>query len=488
MPASLSSPPPPRPGVEADGLPTPRRYWSMLAIAIGITMAVLDSSVANVALPTIARQLHASPAEATWVINAYQLATVMTLLPFAALGERLGYRRVYLYGIVIFTIGSLACALSHSLIALVVARVVQGIGASGIMSMNGALVRYTYPQATLGRGVGLNALVVSFAAAIGPTVASGILSIGSWEWLFAVNVPLGLVNLALGSRALPDSPLVDRQLDWLSAALNALLFGLLVIGADGFAHGRDGDLPAAIEIAGALVAGIYLWRRERRALQPLIPLDLFKAPVFTLSVAASICAFTAYMLAYVSLPFYLGQTLGRTAVQTGLLMTAWPAALGVSAPVAGWLSDRCPPAVLGALGLAVLAAGMALLAAMPLHASSADIVWRMALCGFGFGFFQAPNNRVLLAHRAACPGGRGRRDAGRPPGSSASHRGHDDRRLGLPARTGRRRDHRPGARRGFQCRGGVGQPVQAGNAGTFGPAKSGLSRRRAGAITAAERR
>ena len=210
----------------------------MLAIAIGITMAVLDSSVANVALPTIARQLHATPAQATWVINAYQLATVVTLLPFAALGERLGYRRIYLYGLLVFTAGSLACALSHSLLALVVSRVVQGIGASGIMSMNGALVRYTYPQATLGRGVGLNALVVSFAAAIGPTVASGILSIGSWEWLFAVNVPLGLVNLVLASRALPGSPLADRRLDWLSAALNALLFGLFFIGADGFAHGK----------------------------------------------------------------------------------------------------------------------------------------------------------------------------------------------------------------------------------------------------------
>ncbi len=408
MSVSPSSPPPNR-GAQADGLPVPRRYWSMLAIAIGITMAVLDSSVANVALPTIAHELGATPAQATWVINAYQLATVVTLLPLAALGEKLGYRRVYLFGLVIFTVGSLACALSHSLTALVLSRVLQGVGASGIMSMNGALVRYTYPQAKLGRGVGLNALVVSFAAAIGPTVASGILAIGSWEWLFAVNVPLGLVNLMLAARALPDSPLADRPLDWLSAALNALLFGLVFIGADGFAHSRTGDVIAALEIAVALAAGIGLWRRERRARQPLIPLDLFRDPVFSLSVATSICSFTAYMLAYVSLPFYFETTLGRDAVQTGLLMTAWPVALGVAAPLAGWLSDRWPAAVLCALGLTALAAGLTLLATMPLHATSTEIVWRMALCGFGFGFFQAPNNRAMLSSapraRAGAAGG-----------------------------------------------------------------------------------
>ena len=129
-------------------------------------MAVLDSSVANIALPTIARDLHATPATAIWVIGAFQLALVVSVLPLASLGERVGYRRVYQVGLVIFTASSLACALSHSLTLLVASRVVQGLGASAILSVNGALVRFTYPQASLGRGVGLNALVVSAAAAL----------------------------------------------------------------------------------------------------------------------------------------------------------------------------------------------------------------------------------------------------------------------------------------------------------------------------------
>ena len=392
-----------------DGLPMPRRIWAMVAIGLGITMAVLDTSIANVALPTIAHRVQATPAAATWVVNAYQIATIVTLLPIAALGERLGYRRVYPPGIVVFARGSLACSLSHSLPALVAARIVQGVGASGIMGMNGALVRHTWPHRLLGRGVGINALVVSFAAAIAPTVAAGILAIGSWEWLFAINVPIGLVNLALASRVLPWTAPADRPFDVASAALNAVFFGLVFVGADALTRGGVESLVAVAEIAVAIVAGIVLWRRAQQRTTPLIPVDLLREPIFALSVATSVAAFTAYMLAYVALPFYFETVLHRDAVQTGLLMTGWPAALAVAAPLAGWLSDKMPAAILGAAGLCVLAVGLALLALMPADATAATILWRMALCGFGFGFFQAPNNRAILSsaprERAGAAGG-----------------------------------------------------------------------------------
>ena len=393
----------------------------MLAIAIGISVSVLDSAVANIALPTIARQLHVAPAESVWVINAYQLAILITILPFASLGERIGYRRVYQAGLVVFTAGSLACALSHSLTALVIARTVQGLGGAGIMSVNGALVRFTYSQASLGRGVGLNALVVSIAAALGPTIASAILAVGSWEWLFAVNVPIGIVNIVLAARALPYAVLSERRFDWISAGLNALVFGLFFIGADTFTHGQSGThgqggshgwgsgLIATVEVTAALAAGFVLIRRESGTKQPLIPLDLMRIPVFALSVAASICSFTAYMLAFLALPFYFESALHRDQVQTGLLMTPWPVALGLVAPLAGRLSDRVPAGILGGIGLVILATGLTFLAFLPPQASTLDIVWRMALCGLGFGFFQSPNNRTLLSSaprsRAGAAGG-----------------------------------------------------------------------------------
>ena len=381
----------------------------MLAIAIGIAMAVLDSAVANIALPTIARELHATPAASIWVVNAYQLVIVASLIPLASLGERVGYRRVYQVGLVIFTLGSLGCAMSHTLTTLVLARIGQGVGAAGIMAMNGALVRFTYPQASLGKGVGLNALVVSVAAAVGPTVASAILAVGSWEWLFAINVPIGLVNLFVAARSLPWSDLSDSPFDWLSAALTACLLGFVFVGADFFAHGGDGLTVALGALALAAAAGWWLARRETAVERPLVPVDLLRIPVFALSVLTSICSFAAYMLAFLVLPFYFETVLHRDQVTTGLLMTPWPVALGLIAPLAGWLSDKLPAAILGGAGLAVLAAGLCLLVVMPQDAAAANIAWRMALCGIGFGFFQAPNNRLLLAsaprHRAGAAGG-----------------------------------------------------------------------------------
>ena len=198
---------------EQDGLPVPRRYWAALAVALAVIMAVLDGAIANVALPSIAVDLHASPASSIWIVNAYQLAITVSLLPLASLGEILGYARVYRVGLLLFTGASLCCALSDSLLTLTAARIVQGFGAAGIMSINSALIRFIYPRALLGRGIGINAMVVALSAALGPTVAAGILSVASWPWLFAVNVPIGLLALAAGTWSLPASPRATHRFD-----------------------------------------------------------------------------------------------------------------------------------------------------------------------------------------------------------------------------------------------------------------------------------
>src|ERR1700757_3473392 len=214
------------PSVEtSDGLPVPRRYWAILTIALGLVLAVMDGAIANIALPTIAKDLDASPAFSIWIVNGNQLAITISLLPLASLGEIVGYRRVYLAGLLLFTLASLACTLSNGLLMLTVSRIVQGFGAAGIMSVNTALVRFIYPRAQLGRGIGLNAMVVAISAAIGPTVAAGILAIATWPYLFAVNVPIGIAALALGLRTLPDAPRGGHAFDWQSAGLSAVTFG-----------------------------------------------------------------------------------------------------------------------------------------------------------------------------------------------------------------------------------------------------------------------
>ena len=378
-----------------NGLPTPRRYWSVIAIWLAITMAVLDASIANVALPAIARDLHAAAAESIWVVNAYQLAIVVALLPLAALGEILEYRRIFQAGLILFVLASIGCTFAHTLPELTIARAAQGFGAAGVMSVNGALVRFTYPHNQLGRGVGLNALVVSVASVLGPTIASAILAVGSWQWLFAVNVPIGVAAWLLGRTSLPESPRQDRKLDWIAAGLNVATFGLIIAGVDLFTRG--GNLIGLAIAAAGIASGVVLVRRSLSQPKPLAPVDLMRSKLFSLTVATSVASFAAQMLAFVALPFYFQATLHRSQVETGLLITPWPLGVGVAAPIAGRLADRFPAAILGGIGLAVLAVGLGLMAILPADASNLAIGWRMALCGVGFGFFQAPNNRTMLS-------------------------------------------------------------------------------------------
>ncbi len=381
--------------VPSDGLQSPQRIWAVLTICLAVAMAVMDGAIANIALPTIATDMHATPSASIWVINAYQLAVTVSLLPLASLGEIYGYRRVYQTGLAVFTAASLACALSPSLTALAAARVLQGLGAAGIMSVNSALTRYVYPRALLGRGMGINALVAATCSAIGPTVASGILSVSTWPWLFAINVPIGIIAIAIASRSLPITPRAESRFDWGSALLSALTLGLLITGIDGYAHGER-VVAVLIELGGSIALGCLLVQRQLDRSAPLLPVDLLRIPLFRLSVMTSIWSFSAQMLAFVSLPFFLQGPMGWSATSTGLLMTPWPVATACMAPIAGRLADRHSAGVLGAIGMAMFAAGLLSLALLPTHAGPFDIGWRMGLCGLGFGFFQSPNNRAII--------------------------------------------------------------------------------------------
>jgi DHA2 family multidrug resistance protein-like MFS transporter len=378
-----------------DGLKQPQRFWAIVTTGIAIFMTVVDSSIANVALPTISADLNVDPSASVWIVNAYQVAILLSLLPLASLGDIYGYRRVYLIGLVLFTVASLACALSSSLSALVLARVAQGMGGAGVMSVNVALVRFIHPSHRLGYGIGISAVVIASSAAAGPTIASAILAVLPWPWLFAVNVPIGVAAVAIGSYALPTTPRSGHRFDFVSTVLSAISFGTLIA----LIHtiGRDGPpILIAAELAATLIVGFQLCRRQVSMPSPLLPIDLLRIPIFALSVLTCVCSFAAQMLALVALPFHL-QTIGYSAVQTGLLITPWPLATALLAPIAGRLSDRYPAGLLGLLGLTAFAAGLAGLALLPEHVGTFDIAWRMALAGAGFGLYQSPNNRAMQA-------------------------------------------------------------------------------------------
>ncbi|MGA7809196.1 MFS transporter [Bradyrhizobium sp.] len=392
----------------SDGLPPDRRRWAVAAIFTAIAMASLDTAIANIALPAISADLHVSPAEAVWVVNVYQIALVATLLPLGARGEIVGHERIYLGGLLLFTLASLGCALAWSLPSLLVARTLQGLGASGIMSVNTALIRFVYPSRLLGRGFGNNAFVVATAFTVGPSVASGILALGPWPWLFAVNIPFGLIAMLIGLKTLPRLPHAGHAFDFPGALLAVASLGLFIIGIGGAAHQAAAALVWSCLIA-AIVLGFILTRRHADHPAPMLPIDLFRQGLFALSALTAVCSFAVQGLAFVALPFYFEDVLQRSQVETGFLMTPWPLVVAIMAPIGGRLSDRFSAGLLGGLGLALLGTGVALLALLPASPGVVNIVWRMAICGVGFGLFQTPNMRALMSsappHRSGSASG-----------------------------------------------------------------------------------
>ncbi|WP_186332111.1 MFS transporter [Bordetella genomosp. 13] len=382
---------PPRPQAP-DGLPTPQRHWAAATVLFSISLAVLDATIVNVALPTIATDLNAPASRAVWVSNAYSVAVVVMLLPVSALAERVGIRRMFTLGLTLFTLASVACALSGSLWQLSLARVAQGMGAAALMSLVGGMMRNIYPLRLLGRGISVNATTVAIMSVLGPTIGSLILSVADWRWIFAVNLPIGIA-IMFGLRYLPEIPRTRAPMDWLSAVLVMIVLGVFITGIDYLGHDVLGGIGL---VAISAVAGLLLLRRARGQEAPLVPVDLLRVRAIAFAVAASAATFAAQMASYVTLPFYFQQVLGRPHLQVGLLMAAWPIGTALIAPVAGRISDRYSAAVLSGVGASGMVLGLAWLSALPLNAPNSWIMAGMFTAGLGFGLFQTPNNRAML--------------------------------------------------------------------------------------------
>jgi len=385
------------------GLAGRQRLQALVTIVMGIVVAVFDGTAIPLALPAMTRELGISGANAIWIVNGFQLAALAALLPLAQWGDRFTYRRVYLAGTALWGIASLIGCVAQSLPLLIVARVVQGVGAAGIMAVNMALVRLTWPPALLGRGVALNSMAVSLSMVAGPVVAAAILSVVSWRWLFAVNLPACALLLALGWRSLPANPPArgGRPASVVDMALNAALFIALFLAADSF--GRSVRSGAGLWTGGwllllGLAVGIVHVRRQRRQPQPLLPVDLLQIPVFRLSMMTSVGGFAAQTMAFISLPFLLLEVWHASASQAGWLMACWPAGTLVAAMLASRWIGRYHDGLLGAVGLGALTAGMAVLAAAAFAVDlRGAVAWGLALCGIGFGLFQSPNNHTIMS-------------------------------------------------------------------------------------------
>ena len=374
-----------------------KKYVAVIALQIVLVMTVLDVTVVNVALPIMATKFSISNSASVWVVTIYQLVITMLLLPVSSLGDLHSYKRTFLTGVVVFTLSSALCAASQNFTMLVVARALQGVGAACVMGVNIALVRLIYPREILGRGMALNAMCIAIATAAGPTIAGAILLVASWHWLFLINVPLGIAAFCIGLRLLPQNPKADHKprFDRVSAFENMVVFGLIFYALGNFSRRGDMVLSTVLLTVG-LAVGFFYVRRQFKHEQPLLPVDLFRNSMYTMSIFTSVCSFLAQSSAMIALPFLYLNIYHFSAITTGLLMTPWPLATMVVSPIAARYVERHNPGATAAAGMGVFIVGVILLLFTGPGTTEIDIAWRMAVCGMGFGMFQTPNGIVMV--------------------------------------------------------------------------------------------
>jgi DHA2 family multidrug resistance protein-like MFS transporter len=396
-----------RPHRASDGLDKPRRYWAIAAISFGTSLLVMDGAIANVALPTIARELDVDSGAVTNIVTVYQLVLVMALLPFSSLGDRIGHRTLYQAGQVVFLLSSAATILVNDFMLLLAMRALQALGAAMALSVSAAMLREIYPANRLGSGMGINSVVVASSAALAPTIGGFVVAEFDWRWVFVVAAPMAMISLLLG-RSLPDPFKQDRKPEIVSGVWSAVTFLLVVGGIQIAAHGGTIAVGIGVTTMGML-SGVLLVIREKTRRAPVIPVDLISQPVIGLSALAAVCAFIATGSLIVSLPFRFEEGLGYTPDEVGLLLLPFPLTMLVVAPAAGWLSDRIAPTKLGVTGMAIAIVALLLLAFLPAYPGEFGIAWRLSLCALGFGLFFAPNARLLIGQaprdRTAAAGG-----------------------------------------------------------------------------------
>lgn len=374
-------------------------------MTLGITITVFDSSMSNVALPAISAALDIPASQSIWVVLAYSLTVVGCLLPLSAIAERVGFRKLFGIGMAVFLVSSVSAALSSTMTQLVLSRVGQGLGSAMLMCLFGGILRNTYPLSKLAAGISLNAFVVGITAVAGPTLGALLLQWFSWQAIFLVNIPLGLIAY-LGLRHLPDIPRRAGPFDWTACALSAALFALALYGLETL--GRDA-VQAALCLLVAVVIAWVLLRRSWCQPAPVVPVDLLRIRSIGYAVAASALFFAAQMAAFVSLPFYFKMIYGASYAQVGLYLGAWAIGGALMAPLSAYMSARFPVAMLCVLGSIAMIIGLIGLLVLPEDSGQVSLSVFMFMAGVGFGFFQTPNNRAMLGgiprHRSGAAGG-----------------------------------------------------------------------------------
>ena len=379
--------------------PGDRGKWLVLvAIGVGTFMSALDGSVANIVLPRINASFHSSVASVEWVITVYLLVVSGLLLTFGRLGDLRGHKSVYVLGFGIFIIGSALSGLAPSVAALVAFRGLQALGAAILFSNSPAILTGSFPPAQRGQALGLQATMTYLGLTAGPSLGGWLASQFTWRAVFYINVPVGLLALALSMRFIPrDEPSERAQPFDVPGALTFMagLVALLLVLNQGETWGWS-SLPTLGLAAFAIIMLVVFIAVERRSPAPMLDLSLFGRRVFSAATVSAVCNYICLYTLLFLLPFYLQDGRGLSAAQAGLLLTAQPLVMAITAPISGILSDRIGSRLLSTLGMAVLAVALFLMSGLGATSPLSQVPLLLMVVGLGVGIFITPNTSALM--------------------------------------------------------------------------------------------
>lgn len=377
---------------------TPSARWALASLSLSMLLSSLGTSIANVALPTLAQTFSASFQEVQWIVLAYLLAVTTLIVSVGRLGDIMGRRRLLLSGIILFTIASLLCGFASSLWLLITARAAQGLGAAVMMALTMAFVGETVPKGSTGSAMGLLGTMSAIGTALGPSLGGVLIAGLGWRAIFLINVPLGILTLHLAHRHLPVDPREAKEarteLDTTGTLLLALTLGAYAL-AMTIGRGSFGLLNVALLVAAGCGLGLFL-RAEARAESPLIRLAMFRSPMLSASLVMSALVTTVMMSTLVVGPFYLSRALGLDAAMVGLAMSAGPVVAALAGVPSGHLVDRFGARRMTIMGLIGIAAGSAVLSMLPTTLGIGGYIAPVVIITGSYALFQAANNTAVM--------------------------------------------------------------------------------------------
>lgn len=376
-----------------------KNKWVILSIVLMVTlMSTLDSSIVNVALPVMSNELNVASSSIQLVVTSYLITISATILVFGRLGDMVGKTNVFKYGIVLFTFGSLLCGITDSFLILVLSRIIQAIGAAGTMANNQGIITEVFPPSERGRALGLNGTFVALGSLLGPSIGGFIVDVAKWEYIFLINVPIGILTFILSVKLIPNVTQTKREkLD----GLGAVLFMLAVVPLfAALGKGQEMGFTNAIILAGfavSIIAFILFIVVEKKHENPLLQLDIFKNKLFSLSVFCAFLSFLAIFCSNIIQPFYLQDARSFSPSIAGLILMTYPMVMAVIAPISGYLSDKIGSEVLTLIGLSLTSLGLFLMSSLTENSGIISIVLFTALMALGNGLFQAPNTSLVMS-------------------------------------------------------------------------------------------